>query len=96
MALFLLALLPVAQASPADLYGFGGRTIGRGGGGVALVADPDAALLNPSGLAGVQQPEVGAGFALVRMKFDKLPAVYWDTNQDGAWARAFFYPVTAC
>jgi len=83
MSALLFALLPMAQASPSDLYGFGGRTIGRGGAGVALVADPDAALLNPAGLGGVEQAEVGAGFAVVRMNFESLPAVYWDTNQDG-------------
>ena len=83
MSLLFLAILSTASGSPTDLYGFGGRTIGRGGAGVAIVADPDAAMLNPAGLARVSQAEVGAGFALVRMNFPKLPPVYWDTNRDG-------------
>jgi hypothetical protein len=78
-----LALLAAVHASPTDLYGFGGRTIGRAGAGVSLVADPDAAMLNPAGLGRLTVPEVGAGFSFVRVDLAKLPPVWWDTNRDG-------------
>ena len=70
-------------ASPVDLYGFGGANIGRGGGGVAIVEDSTAPMLNPAGLSFIDRPEILLGGGLVRMNFNKLPEVWWDTNRDG-------------
>jgi long-subunit fatty acid transport protein len=79
----LLLLSLNAQANPTDLYGFGAEGMGRGQGGVAFVRDASAPMLNPAGLAYVRRPEVHAGFALLRMKLEDPPPVYWDTNRDG-------------
>jgi len=73
----------LAQASPAELYGFGGRAMGRAQGGVSLDGDAGAALLNPAQLVGHDKAQVLVGYALVRFDFDEIPPLYWDTNQDG-------------
>jgi long-subunit fatty acid transport protein len=79
----ILLLLSTALASPAEFYGFGGASIGQGGGGVANVADTSAAFLNPAGLSHMERPEILFGGSLVRFKMPTLPGVYWDTNRDG-------------
>jgi long-chain fatty acid transport protein len=60
-ALSLYAAAPAA-ASPADLFGFGGRSPGMGGTGVATATDFDAAYLNPAGLADVVRKRITFGF----------------------------------
>jgi long-subunit fatty acid transport protein len=46
--LALLASAPVAQANPADLFGLGGASMGRGQTGIVLDADAYAAWRNPA------------------------------------------------
>ena len=72
-----------AWASPAELYGFGARAMGRAQGGVSLPGDAGSALLNPAALAGSPRSQMLLGYSLVRFDFDPLPPVYWDTNRDG-------------
>jgi hypothetical protein len=82
----LLAVLtgaPQAQASPVEFYGFGARAMGRAQGGVAYTDDAGAVFLNPAGLANLSQPTAVLGGGLIRLDFDELPPVYWDTNRDG-------------
>jgi len=81
MSLFLL--LSTALASPADFYGFGGKTIGQGGGGVAAVNDSSACFLNPAGLSQMDQPELLYGASIIRFNMPDLPDLHWDTNRDG-------------
>jgi long-subunit fatty acid transport protein len=81
--LYLALLWQSSLASPVDLYGFGGANIGRGGGGIAIVEDSTAAMLNPAGLSFIDRPELLLGAGLARMDFNKLPEVWWDTNRDG-------------
>ncbi|MCP4806990.1 MAG: hypothetical protein GY913_18015 [Proteobacteria bacterium] len=76
-------LASTALASPAELYGFGARAMGRGNGGISLAGDAGSALLNPAALAGHEKSQVLVGYALVRFDFDDIPPLYWDTNQDG-------------
>ncbi len=78
----ILALL-AAWASPAELYGFGARAMGRAQGGVSLPGDAGSALLNPAALAGSSRSQVLLGYSLVRFDFKPFPSVYWDTNRDG-------------
>ena len=56
--LFILIFSHTSIASPVDLYGFGGANIGRGGGGVAIVEDSTAPMLNPAGLSFIDRPEL--------------------------------------
>ncbi len=76
-------LLAVAHASPVELYGFGASAMGRAQGGVAYTEDAGAVFLNPAGLANMSQPSAVLGGGLIRLDFDDLPPVYWDTNRDG-------------
>ena len=78
-----LLLASTALASPAELYGFGARTMGRGNGGISLSGDAGSALLNPAALAGHEKSQVLVGYALVRFDFEEVPPLYWDTNRDG-------------
>ena len=48
---FCLAAAGTGQASPLDLFGFGGRSPAMVGTGVATATDYDAVYLNPAGLA---------------------------------------------
>lgn len=79
----LLALELSAQATVPDSYGAGGRAIGMGGGGIAVVDDGSAAAINPAGLYQIRRPTVSLGFSEVSEKFAAVPALYWDTNRDG-------------
>jgi long-chain fatty acid transport protein len=51
-----------AHASPLDLFGFGGRSPGMAGTGVALATDFDASWINPAGLADVPHKRVSFGY----------------------------------
>ncbi len=82
--LLLTALLGAAWAGPVDIWGFGADHMGRGGGGVALVDRPAGLFLNPAGLIHMDGPELTIGYALQRVALRSLPALYWDTNRDGA------------
>lgn len=83
MWLLAAGMTSVVHASPAELYGFGARAMGRAQGGVSLEGDAGSALLNPALLVGHDKAQVLVGYALVRFDFDEVPPVYWDTNQDG-------------
>lgn len=50
-----------AWGSPLDLYGFGGRSPGMAGTGVATATDFDAVYLNPAGLAGTAGKRITLG-----------------------------------
>ena len=72
-----------AHAGPVDVFGFDARTMGRGGGGLALSDGPGDLFRNPSLLQRLPAPQVSFGYAMLRGGFDAPPPVYWDTNQDG-------------
>lgn len=74
---------PTALATVPDMYGAGGRLIAMGGGGVAIVDDGSAALVNPAGLFQIRRPTVSLGLAAAFDKFDPVPDLWWDTNRDG-------------
>ncbi len=50
-----------ATASPLELFGFGARSPGLAGAGVASTTDYDAVYLNPAGLAGVRRKRATVG-----------------------------------
>lgn len=81
--LVIAALASVGWAGPVDLYGFGARSMGRGGGGAALVDSSTGVFLNPSGLSRMIQPDLTVSMHLLRSSFEPLPDVRWDTNRDG-------------
>lgn len=78
-----LPWLSTASASPVEFYGFGGRKMGRAGGGVALAEGAAGILSNPASLAGEPLPEASLGFVGVDAEFDAFPALWWDTDRDG-------------
>ncbi|MBT3220396.1 MAG: hypothetical protein HN348_15020, partial [Proteobacteria bacterium] len=80
---FWLGLGVVAEATVPDKFGIGARSMGSGGGGVALVNDGTAALLNPAGLAQVRRPLTSVGISGAFHSFEDMPGLYWDTNRDG-------------
>lgn len=55
------ALATPAHASPLDLFGFGGRSPGMAGAGVATATDFDAVYLNPAGLADTAGKRISLG-----------------------------------
>ena len=83
-ALSWAALLPAdADAGAIDLVGFGAKSMGRGGGGVARVDDSTGLFVNPAGLSRMKTPDLAFGYHFLRMEFEELPDVRWDTNRDG-------------
>ena len=56
-----LAMARPAAASPLDLFGFGGRSPGLAGAGVASATGYDAVFLNPAGLAHVPRKRATLG-----------------------------------
>ncbi len=56
-----IASATAATASPLDLFGFGGRSPGLAGAGVASTAGYDAVFLNPAGLAHVPRKRATVG-----------------------------------
>ena len=83
-AFILCTLVSGAYATPPETIGFGARSIGSGGGGVAWVADPTAAHVNPAGLSHLDRPEAQLGLIYSQETFRELPPVWWDTNRDGS------------
>jgi long-subunit fatty acid transport protein len=74
----------MARATVPDTYGNGARNMGMGGGGVAIADDGAAARLNPAGLNRIDRPTVALGFTYAAPRFDAMPSLWWDTNQDGS------------
>lgn len=74
-ALALAASVAPAAASPLDLFGFGGRSPGLAGAGVASTEDYDAVYLNPAGLAHVRRKRATVGFlaGAVRLRLGANP-----------------------
>jgi len=66
-----------------EIFGFGGRKMGRAGGGVAVDDGAENVLLNPAALAGRVVPELSLGFLGAEMQFSDLPPLTWDTNRNG-------------
>ena len=62
--LLIAALTANAHASPLDLFGFGGKSPGMVGTGVATANDYDALYLNPAGLALVTRRRLALGAVL--------------------------------
>jgi hypothetical protein len=83
LGLVWVGLTGAAHAGAVDLYGFGARSMGRGGGGVARVDDSAGVFINPAGLARMDTADLTVGYHVLRMRFPELPAVHWDTNRDG-------------
>lgn len=79
----LLALGGEAHASPIEFYGFGGRELGRASAGMVLPEGAGSVLSNAAALPGSPLARLSVGFLGVGARFDEIPAVYWDTNQDG-------------
>lgn len=82
-ALLAVACSGTAGATVPDTFGIGGRWQGAGGGGVAVVEDGTAAFVNPAGLSRIRRPTAGVGLLVAYPKFEPLPDLWWDTNQDG-------------
>lgn len=83
MLVLSLGLSPEAWAGAVDLYGFGARSMGRGGGGIARVHDSTGVFTNPAGLARMEHADLSVSYNVLRMRFSELPEVRWDTNRDG-------------
>ncbi len=62
VALLLVCAAHPAAASPLELFGFGGRSPGLAGAGVASSEGYDAVFLNPGGLGLVKQKRATIGF----------------------------------
>jgi len=73
----------MAGATVPDTFGLGGRYLGMGGGGVALVDDGPAAMMNPAGLSRMHQPTAGLAFSAAFARVKEIPPLWWDTNRDG-------------
>ena len=71
------------MATPPETFGFGARSSGTGGGGLAWSNNSTSAYLNPAGLSRVRSPEAGLGVIGGFERFQALPDVWWDTNRDG-------------
>ncbi len=83
IALSACAFVGEAKASAVDMFGYGSPMIGRGG-GIALIDDSAAILINPAALTRLTGDHSEAlGFSAIRMRLDDLPDVWWDTNRDG-------------
>lgn len=82
-ALGLLLASHAALAGPADVFGLGARSLGRGGGGVAYAEGAEAARLNPALLARQRFDSFFVGYQAIGTAFEPLPDVWWDTNVDG-------------
>ena len=77
-----------ATASPLDLFGFGGRSPGMAGTGVALSTGYDSVYLNPAGLADVccKRLTLGAGYNItesIGLKFEYYN--YLDSGTKEPW-----------
>ncbi|MFK7929154.1 MAG: OmpP1/FadL family transporter [Myxococcota bacterium] len=79
----LLLLATFSFATQPDQFGFGGRSMGSGGGGVAMVEDGTAAWLNPGGLSRIRRPTISLGGVYGSERFRDVPDLWWDTNRDG-------------
>lgn len=79
----ILFLATLSFGTQPDQFGFGGRSMGSGGGGVAMVEDGSAAWLNPGGLSRIRRPTMSLGFAYGSERFRDVPDLWWDTNRDG-------------
>ena len=79
----LILLATLACATEPDMLGFGGKSMGSGGGGVAMVEDGTAAWLNPGGLSRIRRPTMALGGLVGFDRFKEVPDVWWDTNRDG-------------
>lgn len=77
-----------AHATAPDLFGSGARSIGMGGGGVAVTEDGSAANINPAGLYRIRRPTVSMGLQGAFPSFDPIPDLWWDTNRDGTVSSA--------
>jgi long-chain fatty acid transport protein len=69
-ALALVAAAAPASASPLDLFGFGGRSPGLAGAGVASAEDFDAVYLNPAGLAYATRKRATVGGLAAAMRLE--------------------------
>lgn len=62
LSVLLSTLLPAStDASPLDLYGFGGRSSGMAGAGVATAHSFDCVYLNPAGLGAIRHKYIAGG-----------------------------------
>jgi long-subunit fatty acid transport protein len=69
-AMALVAAAAPASASPLDLFGFGGRSPGLAGAGVASAEDFDAVYLNPAGLAYATRKRATVGGLAAAMRLE--------------------------
>jgi long-subunit fatty acid transport protein len=90
-ALAAAVVAAVAQAAPArastlDLFGYGGRSPGLAGTGVATADDYDAVYLNPAGLSAATRKRVTVG-----MLFGRFDLVLAGNRQDTPDARGVVF-----
>jgi hypothetical protein len=76
-------LVSLASATLPDQIGMGARSIGSGGGGVAMVEDGTASFLNPAGLSRIRRPTAAIAGMVGFTQFRDIPDLWWDTNRDG-------------
>ena len=74
----LLGGIAAALAGPVEIYGFDARTMGRGGGGVALADGPGDLFRNPALLQQMELFEAQLGYTLARSSFAPFPDVYME------------------
>ena len=79
--LWAVLLAGEAVADPTDIYGFGGRSMGMGFGGIAVSQAESAITINPASL--YNSMVFFAGYTLIRPSFTPPGPVAWDTDKSG-------------
>jgi long-chain fatty acid transport protein len=71
-AIATIALAPSAAGSPEDLFGYGGRTGGRGATGVAHATGYESAFHNAALASGVRAPKLTLGYTAATFRLDAV------------------------
>lgn len=81
---WVLTFSQVVCASAMETFGAGAGASGMAGGGLAFPIDAGAVFLNPASLTHLPGSHSATlGYQLVRSRFERFPALQWDTNRDG-------------
>ena len=70
-----------ALADPTDIYGFGGKSMGMGSGGIAIIQGESAVNLNPAAIE--DKLVLFIGYAALRSSFAQPGDVAWDMDRNG-------------